>query len=128
LTVTAHGFFIIQHTSGTKDVLRASLSGSPAQMDFNQLAIESYDAALSSASFVYRSFSLIRVEAVSAGLHTRFLNADSPSGFGEIHRWHLTAQFFPSRYGTVAAPLLQQAAPSGADPAGIGGQNRPDGR
>ncbi len=120
VVVTVHGFFEINHTNGTKDVVRASISTTPNTIDFNNFAVETYDAGLATASEIYRSFSLTKVEAVSAGSRKYYLNADVFSGNGAIRRRHLTAQFFPTAYGTVVSTKQEATSQDpGLSPAGI---------
>lgn len=118
--VIAHGFFAINHTNGIKDFLRASISTTPNIIDYNNFALETYDAGLATASSIYRSFSLTKVEAVSVGSRKYYLNADAYTGSGLINRRHLTAQFFPTAYGTVISTKQDLTPPDdGISPTGI---------
>jgi len=101
VVVTAHAFFTINHTAGTSDIPRAYINTSPGVGDFDNFAIEEYHSSLPTAFDQEKTISLTKVTSVSAGANTYYLNADVFSGSAVIERRHLTAQFFPTSYGTV---------------------------
>jgi len=101
--VTAHGYFQIVHTNGTRDLGRAYLSDIAGDPDFDNFTIFAYDTNLpTGAGNIYQPIAITKVTSVSAGNHTYYLNADKTTGASvELARTHLTAMFFPTNYGTV---------------------------
>lgn len=132
VVLQAHGYFYFTpFVTGTVFGARAYIHTVPGSGDFDNFAIETIESSLPSyaGDQGYRSFSLTKVEAVSAGTVKYYLNADRFGGAGgsavAINRVHLTAQFFPTNYGTVIStkPVLSRASGNVAaslDAAGTG--------
>jgi len=105
--IIASGNFKFWHYNPTKNDMRASLSTIPAVIDPKSSVEEIYDQNLpTSATYVFKSFSVIRVDAVSSGSFTYYLNIDSQPGSTYVNQRTLVAQFFPAWYGAKDPPAL----------------------
>ncbi len=107
IVLQAHALFFIDHTAGADDLVRLSISRFPATIDFDNAALwrvnPNNPTNLGSNEGLTQNCT--KVEAVSAGTHTYYLNADRFSGTSQIWRWSLTAMFFPNAYGTVISTV-----------------------
>ncbi len=112
IVVTAHASFTIDHTNGVDDLMRMSISKTAGIIDFDNAALwrGNIQNPTNTGFDEFLALSCTKVEAVSSGTHTYFLNADAWSGSGELWRRHLTAMFFPTAYGTVVSTLASKSA------------------
>jgi hypothetical protein len=132
--ITATGYFYFTpFVTGTVFGARAYINTVPGVGDFDNFAIETIESSLPSyaGDQGYRTFSLTKVEAVGPGTAKYYLNADRFGGAGgsavSIHRVHLTAQFFPTNYGTVVStkPVVPRISGNVSASADVAGTSQP---
>lgn len=100
IVVVATGLFNFNHSLGTKDIGRVSISSSNS-LDFYYLCNVTKAANDEIDADTPMPFSVTRIQAVGAGAQTFNLVADSFSGQPFILRYQLTGMFFPTSYGAV---------------------------
>src|SRR5574341_141489 len=132
IIVIAHASFFVDHTNGAEDLVRMSISSTSGSIDFNNSALwrGNTQNPTNTGADEYLTLSCTKVEAVTAGSHTYFLNSDQFSGSGgSILRRHMTAMFFPTAYGTVVSTIASKPGPTetasipATDPTGVSWQS-----
>ncbi|MCI0597316.1 MAG: hypothetical protein L0Z48_12365, partial [candidate division Zixibacteria bacterium] len=128
IVVIADGFIEYDHTVGTIDVFRGSISSTSGAHDFDNLILDHLPANNpTETANLFRTFSRTKYEAVGAGVHTYYLTAQAFSGGVNISRRHLLAMFFPTAYGTVVStkPVVSRTGGNVAASLDAAGANLP---
>ncbi|MFA5033896.1 MAG: hypothetical protein WC614_12890 [bacterium] len=117
VVVTLNGTLNFNHTNGTKDVVRASISKTHL-INYDNMSFTSISSDNETADN-YLSYTTTLTEKVTAGPHTYYAAFDAFSGHAEIIRYYLTATYYPKAYGTITKSLKSKRSQNntvGPDP------------